>query len=179
MKQVNFSKIFGEIYGKHNKELNSLKKETFIKEIILVIILILICRFVFISGIRFKSAFVITMIIIVIGIILLDRISRKYIRDFKQKAIRILVESQNDTYEYKCHQGISPVEYNESGFDQMWDKFYSEDYISGKLGEMVNFEMSQVKTMEEHETTGSDGRRQKNTVTTFLRFIWNNNFTCI
>ena len=181
MKKANFSKVFSEIYANHGKELDKMRKEVLIKECILIIALILLGRYILISMLDSdygSYAFFIILIIIAIGLYFLKRFSRNYVLSFKQNVIRILVESQNDTYEYKHRQGLSPKEYNESGFDRSWDEFYSKDYIDGYLGEMVKFKMSQVTTIEEQECVDGDGTTRKTSVVTFSRSIWNNRITC-
>ena len=111
---------------------------------------------------------ILMMIVLVLGFVLSNLVTKNYAREFKNKAIRILVEDQNKTYKYSPVRGLTSAEYNRSRFDTSWDHFYSEDYVSGTLGENVKFEMSQVHTEEERETTDSDGNTTTHNVTTFL-----------
>ena len=158
MKKVNFSDLFNEIYEKHGRELKELHTNVVIKKIIIFIIMALAEIFVFI----------LMFVVLFVGFLLMNLVSRNYIREFKNKAIRILVESQNETYKYIPKRGMTSVEYNRSGFDTSWDHFYSEDYVSGNLGKNIKFKMSQVHTEEVQETRDSDGNTTRHNVTTFL-----------
>lgn len=176
MNKVNFSDLFNQIYEKHGRELNDLRTNVIIKEILISIGIIVIEFMIFSSlyesaGERTSApvfSIALMMIILVIGLILAGIVKNNYAKEFKNKAIKILVEEQNDTYKYFPNKGLSSHEYNQSGFDTSWDHFDSEDYVSGILGKNLKFKMSQVHTEEERTTTDSDGHTTTTYVTTFL-----------
>ena len=163
MKKVNFSEVFGEIYTKYGKELESLRKDA-LNKCIVTLIGIAFIDFLLLKLIDYSELeILLIMLSILLYIFLCGVISSRYTTTFKQKAIRTLVENSNNTFEYNAKYGMSSSEYNESGFDRTWDEFKSEDGISGNLGSMVSFKMSEVETIEITRTKNGTTR-----TTTFL-----------
>ena len=148
MKKINFSEVFGEIYSKYGKKLESYRKSAIIKCIIVIIFIRCIIIKLNMSSISESLYMAIFFGLIIIFLLICKLIIHRYKELFKLNAIKTLVESQNDTYKYNPKYGLSSSEYGKSGFDRGWDEFYSEDYIEGDITSMVNFKMSQVKTVE-------------------------------
>lgn len=176
MNKVNFSDLFNQIYEKHGKELKDLHTNVIIKKIIIMIVMIAVEFMIFSSLYESVSEtenspifkMILMMIVLILGFVLSNLVTKNYAKEFKNKAIRILVEDQNETYKYSPKKGLTSIEYNRSRFDTSWDHFYSEDYVSGILGKNVKFRMSQVHTEEEQQTTDSDGNTTTHNVTTFF-----------
>ena len=148
MEKTNFSEIFSNLYAKHGKELEKMRKKLLISSIIIIglIVLTYIYFFKYFNGNNFVRMLVFICVLF-IGMYIIKYNESKYEKNFKLNVINNLVEQKNYTYQYKPLEGIKSVEYKKSKFDCDYDEFYSEDYIDGMLGEKVSFKIAQIKTI--------------------------------
>lgn len=173
MKKANFSDMFNKIHANHGKELEKLRKDALTKQIIIIAIVIIMEIFIIKTiGTSAGDVSIITlllmMLIPVAGILLANSASRTYVKNYKNKAINVLVRNYDSSFKYEPSAGISSMDYNMSNFDRSWDKYFSEDYVEGSLDESTKFKMSQVHTKEIREYRDSDGHYRREEVTTFL-----------
>ena len=168
MEKGNFSDVFGEIYTKYGAELESLRKQALIK-IILIIIATIAVIYMLVSQLEIIYILGDFFPFVLVGIIALasfltNKVSKDYALTFKINVIQKMIDSKKHDYTYTPLIGVSATEYNISGYDTSWDKFYSEDGIKGTFNSMIKFNMSQVKT----ERITRDSKGNRHVETTFL-----------
>jgi len=100
-------------------------------------------------------------------------------KNFKNTVLKDLFQTLIPDIQYLPEKGISPTEAYASEFLKTADRFHSEDYISGTIGD-VNFVSSDLKLEERHVQHTKNGTRVYY-VTYFLgrifRFDFNKVFT--
>ena len=165
MEKKDFSEMFDEFYTKYNSELEILRKKALFK-IILIIVAPIVGLYVLIFPLGLMFIYENIFSLVVFGLVVMisfaiSKISNEYARTFKMSVIEKLIVSKNHDYIYIPESGVTATEYNASGYDKTWDRFYSEDGIVGTFNSMIKFTMSQVMT--EENTRDSKGKRQVRT----------------
>ncbi len=170
MKQKNFNEIYNDIYSSVGPQIEEKRKKVFKKRIMAFLIALAILIFIYSIGLtRIVPLFIIIFVATIAGFIfVISKLGEEYKKEFKEKVISEIVSKSNPSFRYLYNKGLSSSEYSSSGFDYGWDRFYSEDYIEGKLEDGSDLRMSQVKTEREEQTTDSDGHTTTTYVTTFL-----------
>jgi hypothetical protein len=134
------------------------------------------------SGGEGGALFVIAIIIglatvVVLGIGMAEYAKIK--KSFKSQVLTDMFKTLIPDVEYLPNRGLAPEEAYASEFLKRADRFHSEDFISGKIGE-VDFISSDLKLEERHVQHTKNGTRVYY-VTYFLgrvfRFEFNKNFT--
>ena len=150
MKNKKFSDVFGEIYSNNHKKLEELRIIALFKCIFLYVIAIIYAFYILKYTAKYLEdlSIPLAMLGLIVAFYLNKFVVKEYAKEFKFNVIKILVESQNDTYEYRPKFGITEMEYSESDLERNWDEFESEDYIEGNLDKNVTFKMAQVDTYD-------------------------------
>lgn len=90
---------------------------------------------------------------------------------YKAKIISRLVESLIEDGRYEPQSGISEQTFNKSNLFNVPDRYGSEDYISGKMGQ-TPFGFAEVHAEEKHIQTDSKGRTTTTWSTLFKGFLF-------
>ena len=140
-----FEEIYEKIKLNNLEEINSVTKR---KNVTLIILLILVLILVFFNKIVFCNNIVtIIFFLIFLSIILINiLVTRKYKKLFKEVIIKKMIELYDSKLNYLAKSGISILKYKESNFYKDFDKYYSEDLISGNILDKYFFEMAEVRT---------------------------------
>jgi hypothetical protein len=163
-------------------EFNTRKKKSETKVIISIFLLIVTAVMFLASGGEGGALFVIAIIIglatvVVLGIGMAEYAKIK--KSFKSQVLTDMFKTLIPDVEYLPNRGLAPEEAYASEFLKRADRFHSEDFISGKIGE-VDFISSDLKLEERHVQHTKNGTRVYY-VTYFLgrvfRFEFNKNFT--
>lgn len=154
----NFNDIYERIYSETENTLEPIRKKARNETICMVIIAIFLALLFIIT----KS--IITIIIIFIsGFVyhFFAKSGKKYKTMFKGKVINAFVKEYSQDLEYKPTMGISQFAYRQAQFEY-YDRYYTEDLITGILDGKYPINMAEVKTQT--ETTDSDGDTSTTTV---------------
>lgn len=142
----NFEDIYEKLTSIDNiEEINIITKRkniTLIIFLIFILILMFFYKFILSNNIVLIIFFVIFISILMINI----SITKKYKKIFKEIIIKKMISLYNEQLIYFGNKGISEIIYRDSGFYKDYDKFYSEDLISGKIKKGYMFSMAQVRT---------------------------------
>lgn len=170
MKQRNFKEIYDKIYSKVGQSIEEKRKKVLRKKLISYVIAIILWAVVlFTFGAKSLPVAMILFVVTIIVLIIVNyKITKEYKRTYKEEIINEIVVQSSPDFKYDSNNGMSSSEYAASGFDHGWDRYHSEDMISGKMEDGSLLKMSQVHTEEEHESTDSDGHTTTTYVTTFL-----------
>ena len=171
MKQSNFKEIYDEICANCGKQMEIKRKQALRKTILAFVILIILWVGILYIGANSKligiSVFIF-IISLVVFVLCLNKITKNYKLAFKKKVINEIVEKSNPNLSYDYYGIISPSEYSQSGFDNHWDRYNSEDLIKGTMEDGSYLKMGQVHTERRETTTDSDGHTQTTYVTIFF-----------
>lgn len=167
------SEKFNEIAEKAKEE----KKKCTIVFLILAIIIdfFLATRiFNFSSGLNMPGFMFILVPILVIDIFLyvivnlpFSKNRNKYNYEFKKIIIEKLLHNFYNKINYTPNLGMPENTYREAQYREYFNRYYTDDYMSGFLDEKYPFKMAEVKTVEETTTTDSDGNTSTTTTTKF------------
>lgn len=164
----NFKEVYEKIYKETKEEIDELKAKNTSKIIIIILIIAVIVIAMLIASREYKQ---LRLIIIGIGILITSLLVTiefsKYKTVYKSKVITTLVHEYNDKLFFSPMSSMTKSEYNSSQFDLGYDEFYTEDEISGRLEDGSRIKMAQIRTIEETETTDSDGHTQRTRTETF------------
>jgi len=163
-------------------EFNLRKKKSETKVIISIFLLIVTAVLFLASGGEGGALFIIAIIVglatvVVLGIGMAEYAKIK--KNFKSQVLTDMFKTLIPDVEYLPNRGLAPEEAYASEFLKRADRYHSEDFISGKIGE-VDFISSDLKLEERHVQHTKNGTRVYY-VTYFLgrvfRFEFNKNFT--
>ena len=169
MKKVNFNTLFNEIYSKHGKLLEDKRKKVLIKQVIIIAIFVSFILIVLSMAKNYETLIILLApVLFTIMRMLTTVVSKKYKEDFKETAIKILVEGSGENYQYSKKRGVTESKYRKSDFDNFWDYYSSEDLIEGNFLEKCDFEMSQIKTERIVKEIDNDGHVKKRREVTFF-----------
>lgn len=165
-----FNEIFDKIYTQNGEKIEKMRKNMIFKKIIWFLTCILVFIGIITIGIKYGKIiiFLIFSIFLLFMILYIMDLSNKYTKEYKKEIIKSLINEIDSTYEYSVKKGVTVSEYIKSGFEKRWDKYCSEDYISGKLDENSSFEMSQVKTIITNMYTDDKGNISRVNETSFI-----------
>ena len=160
-----FEEIYENVLGNKN-ELEDLRKN-YITRILLTVIVsavLVIACFLFANE---TIAMIALFIAIVLGAYIIYKPGKEYKMEYKEKVVKTFIKEYDENLEYAPESGISSSTYRMAGFENRFDRYHSEDLITGKIdGHQI--EMSEVHTEEEQESTDSDG----NTTTTYVTLFY-------
>lgn len=182
-----FDEIYNELQGADQKEFNAVLKEaqkesTKKNKIALVICLIvdaIILNFTFtgIGEILPANAMVIFPILIpiivvdfIIYIILSIIFSKnkiKYVKMYKEKIIKKIMNNFYGNLEYFPEKGMPKYIYQEPKYNEYYNKYNSEDYLEAVINEKYSIQMAEVLTEKEETHRDSDGKTSTTTYTIF------------
>ena len=156
---IGFNEIYEEVYKECNDSLEN--KRIAVKNYQIISFIIFIGLGVFLAIMYKYPVFVFIGIMIWTLIIGFSKKSRQYNSEFKNNVIKKFVKSYCDTLTYSPERGISSQIYREAEFEH-YDRYSSEDYISGILEDGYAIEMAEVHT--EDESTDKDGHTTYTTI---------------
>lgn len=166
-----FEELYQNLQSKNTEEIQVLweevKKENKKKNTIFIFVAIIFCIFIFNTvGFSFHSvplvfmAFVFTYIILTL---LFSKNTAKFNQIFKEKIINNLINNFYDEIDYIPKKEMPRNIYDEARYQELYNRYYSDDYFEGKLDGKYFVKMAEIKTVQ--ETTDSDG--DTNRVTRF------------
>ncbi len=147
----NFNEIYERVYRETENILEPIRKKARNENIYMIIIAI------FLALLFIMTRSIIAVIIILIsGFIyhFFAKSGKKYKTMFKEDIIKKFVKSYSENLEFYPTRGIPKATYNLARFEY-YDRYYSEDLITGTLEGGYAINMAEVKT--ETESTDSDG----------------------
>lgn len=170
---ISNSEKFNEIQEKAKKE----QKICITVFLILAIIIDLFLAtrvFNFSSGANISGLMFILVPILIIDVLLYVIINlifsknrNKYNYEFKNIIIEKLLHNFYNKINYTPKSSMPRDIYCEAQYREYFNKYYSDDYMSGLLDDKYPFKMAEVKTEEETTTTDSDGNTSTSTTTKF------------
>ena len=130
--------------------------------------------FDFASGLNMPGFIFILVPILVIDVFLYVIINlpfsknrNKYNYEFKNIIIEKLLHNFYNKINYTPNLKMPRDIYCEAQYKEYFNRYYSDDYMSGFLDDKYPFKMAEVKTQEETTTTDSDGNTSTSTTTKF------------
>ena len=129
--------------------------------IFLILTIIILLLIIFIPSAKSLLIFI-GILYIVFLTLLIQYHPKSYISFYKKNIINNLIKNYDDSFNYMPNIGISPSLYKNAEFEQYFDRFTSEDSISGKFQNKFPFTMAEVKT--ENETKDSKGHSTYTTI---------------
>jgi len=130
--------------------------------------------FNFSSGVNITGLMFVLVPILVIDVFLYVIINlpfsknrNKYNYEFKNIIIEKLLHNFYNKINYTPKLKMPRDIYCEAQYKEYFNRYYSDDYMSGFLDDTYPFKMAEVKTQEETTTTDSDGNTSTSTTTKF------------
>ena len=161
----NFNDIYEKVYKECNEELEILRKERRNKVIIVAVVVIIIGFVIskfFYRYYRYYNTYIFLFSICIVFIYASkSKKGSRYNLIFKEKVIKTLVKEYSSKLTFENNRGIAPITYSQAEFER-FDKYESEDLISGTLegGYIIN--IGEVKT--QRVTRDQDGDRTTETL---------------
>ena len=159
-----FSELYQEVYQEAAEELNAKKKEKRVKHLLLLSAVILSFLLWSIMPLAFTAS------IIVFGIWLFLSYHQQrvaYVTYYKEKIIQKFIKSYSEKLNYFPHQGVDRSLYDLAQFERNYDRYYTEDLITGTILNHNKIVMGEIHTQREERTVDSDGRTKTTHVTLF------------
>lgn len=151
-----FNEIYENVYKEAKDVLETARKEALMRNItVFIIIFVVVIALTFIAQ---NGFFIIGGFVVFTLYYISSSKNRKYTNLFKNNVIGKFVKEYNENLTYNPNRGVYPRSYREGEFEQ-FNRFYSEDAISGTLGEGSIINMAEVKTQEEHRDSDGDTTR--------------------
>lgn len=144
----NFNDIYEEIYKKSYKIMDEKRKSAKTRMILIFVIIVGIG--IMLSKMVPKNGWIVVIFSVIAAVIYISKTSKNtfYNMAYKQFVIDNFIEEYDTNLEYRHNSGISSDIYRMGEFEN-FDRYYSEDYISGKLNNKRNILLSEVKTLRE------------------------------
>lgn len=102
----------------------------------------------------------------IITFVLFSKSGFEYNNTYKEKVIDKLLKNFWDGVDYIPLKGMPEEVYRQGKFE-LYDDYYSEDYMEGTIDNKYRIKMAEVTTTKEVETRNSEGKVEKKTVTVF------------
>ena len=151
-----FNDIYSQVRENSGKELEELRINS-IKTTISILVISIVVSIVLVVYTKNLNFLIILCIFIAFMILKINAIG-KYKEIFKEKVIKEFVKSYSDNLDFFPYKGVAKMSYQNAEFER-FDEFHTEDLITGKILNDLNFNMAEVHT--KRESTDSD----KNTTT--------------
>lgn len=148
-----FNEIYQKIYNECHSEIEEKRKANLDKiQLILLISIITIT----LIALTISAKLIIPLIIIAVIICTIFTKYSSYNKTYKNIIISRLVSYYDENLKFTTDTHIQKSEYNLAEFEH-YDHFYSNDYVYGKIDNLIDFHFGDVRTTQ--ETTDSDGRK--------------------
>ena len=161
----NFNKIYEEVLKNSKEELENLRKNLLFRLFLLIggaIFLLAIC-FIFINEIVATIALVVA---IIASIFIIRGPQNEYKSKYKEKVVKTFIKSYDENLSYTPEGNIPSQIYRSAGFETSYDRYFSDDLITGTIdGHKIM--MGEVHTEREEEHTDSEGHTTTTYVTIF------------
>lgn len=155
-----FEEIYNKVMEKSGAELEELRKES---RAVYIRSLYIILPIAIILTILLKTPFILFVsLFIFILISALSGKHRKYNEAFKEKIIAPFIKEYNENLEYNPKMGMDRKTYLAGEFEGYFDRYYSEDLITGELDGNHKIIMAEVHT--QNESTDSEGHTSTTTI---------------
>ena len=93
--------------------------------------------------------------------------TKEYNSKYKEVFIKELIENFYDNVNYFYNRPIPKLIYNEGDYGEVYNRYYSDDYIKAKINNKYNLDMAEVKIQRESKDSDGD-----TTVTTLFNGIF-------
>lgn len=180
----NFEELYQELQNTGKQELEEVwkkskeekKKANKISIIVCLIIDLIIIAFVIsgggLSGFPFGIMFILPILVfnVIISLIITAIFSKnqnKYTEKYKSIIINKMIENFYDSLEYFPNKQMPSRIYDEVGYNESYNRYYSDDYFEAKINNKYDIGMAEVTTKKVETRTDSKGRTH---TTTYLRF---------
>lgn len=158
----NFNTIYQELYRTHFTTLSNLKKNTFRLQIVLWACLLFAF---FLFYLRFSHPvfrLTGTVFAILLAVLIGSIRSTKFVHYYKKNVIKSIIHSYDDTFNYYPESPIPSSIYCEAEFERYFDRYTSDDKITGQWRDFCSLLMGEVKT--EVRYTDEDGHTSYSTI---------------
>ena len=179
-----FEDLYEDLLISDSEKFNTIaekaKKEKKICIIVFLVLAIIIDYFLatrifnFASGVNMPGLIFILVPILIIDIFLYVIINlpfsknrNKYNYEFKKIIIEKLLHNFYNKINYTPNLKMPKEIYCEAQYREYFNRYYSDDYMSGFLNDKYPFKMAEVKTVEETTTTDADGNTDTDRTTKF------------
>ena len=142
----NFNDIYEKIYKESFFQLENARKQ--LKNEAISVALVALTIGLILGIIAQNILFIFITLPILIVYLILSNNNRKYKGLYKEKIIRVFVKEYCPTLEFLYNSGISKVTYYNGEFER-FDRYYTEDLITGTLENGYKINMAEVKTQRE------------------------------
>lgn len=141
----NFNDIYEKIY-KDNYSIIEEKRKAAKKRIVIIFVLVVGIGII-LSNIVPKNGWLAILLSVLVALIYIAGSSKSthYNRAYKQLVINNFIEEYDTNLQYRHNRGLSSNIYTMGEFEK-FDRYFSEDWISGTLNNKTNIVMSEVKT---------------------------------
>lgn len=172
-----FEEIYENIINKNGEELNIAFNELKDKDENIKIVGLIICiiiNILYVLLIKNKNILSLVFLVfidifIIIATITISQFSKeykKYLKIYKEKVIKSIIDNFYDDVEYFPFNMLPEKTYLESNC-MNYDTYYSEDYFKGTINNKNKIEMAEVTTKEIRKYKDSDGEEQEKEIIIF------------
>lgn len=152
-----FNKIYEEVLENSKDELEKLRKNTFCRAILCIIIMMILYFIGYKSKNEYALSLALILGIVMVSVIILTSPEQKYRQVYKEKVIKKFIKSYNENLEFNYMIGIMRAVYDEAEFEK-YNTYSSEDLIRGVINNH-KISMSEVRTANRYES--KDGTSEK------------------
>lgn len=92
---------------------------------------------------------------------------KSYKKLFKENIIKKIINNFYDSLEYFPTKQMPERIYDEPGYNEYYNIYYSDDYLEAKIDNQYDIGMAEVKTVEEETRRDSDGNTYTTTTIKF------------
>ena len=168
-----FEELFEDIKNSPSPGLDKIYEKAKKERKVINTILIIINIFFFVILIIFSSS-IFSFLFMLIPILMMDVIfysialaffskyGKMYKNAFKNSVIKKILYNFYDNVTYMPFTSMPKYIYDEVKYNEYYNRYYSDDYMEGKIDKQYFTKMAEVHTIDEETTTDSDG----NTTTT-------------
>lgn len=155
----NFNEIYEKVYKECSEPLEQLRKKS--RNGIILAVFVSIFVGLILTIITKNTTMIFVAVIISAFFQIFSKSGKKYKTVFKEKIIKSFVKEYSQKLEFYPTRGISPMKYDQAKFE-FYERYHSEDLITGTLEGEYRISMAEVKT--ETESRDSDGNTTTYTV---------------
>ena len=160
-----FTEVYQEVFKESAQELNTIKNEDRYKY--LIIISVIIVMLIIALRWQFKILWIFIIPMLIWLILSYTAHINNYKKIYKEKVIEKFIHAYSENLLYSPNRGIAPGLYNQAEFERYYDRYHSEDLITGNIFEDCKITMGEVHIEDKQTTTDSDGHTSTTYVTLF------------
>ncbi|MBR3152299.1 MAG: DUF3137 domain-containing protein [Clostridia bacterium] len=163
----NFNNIYEKVYREYGREIEEIRNKAKEESNMIIIMWIVLLLFTYpvslIGGIfvfLVSLAYVLLIFYTIIKLIN-SKATAQFKKEYKEKIIGSFIKEYEEKLNYFPNEGVSSLIYRNAGFEG-FDRFSSEDLITGTLNDKYKISLSEVHT--ERESTDEDGHTTYHTI---------------